>query len=95
MAKKKSKECDKACGKKCSKIACKNKKQIKATKKLKTLISQAHPIPETFVQKQYNRLSHRIGEKFSQCSRLVKFRDKLSQLYHRGIERCKKLLYPV
>jgi len=96
MAKKKSKECDKSCGKKkCAKTPDKSKGKVKAAKKIKALISKAHPVPETFVQKHYNRLSHKVGEKFSQCSRLVKFRDKLVQLYHRGIERCKRLLYLV
>ena len=99
MAKKKSKECDKCCDKKkCANkktTSSKNKTKIKATKQLKTLVSQAHPIPETFVQKEYNRLSQKVSEKFSQYPRLVLFKKNISKFYQKSIEQCKRLLYQV
>lgn len=91
MAKKKSKESAKNSDKKKpAKTTGKNKSKTKAVKKLKTLISQAHPVPETFVQKKYNV----VVEKLSQYPRLVSFKNKLSQLYHSGLNKCKNLLYP-
>ena len=91
MAKKKCKDCTKSCNKKTpSKVAGKTKSKIKATKKMKALVSQSHPLPETLVQKGYNR----VVEKLSQSSRLVSFKNRITQLYHTGIEKCKKLLFP-
>lgn len=74
-----------------TKTTGKNKSKTKAASKLKTLVSKAHPVPETFVQKQCGRIS----EKLSRCSRLVTFKNKVVKFYHMSIEKCKRLIYQV
>lgn len=79
MTKKKTKKCDKNCSKTCGK----SKGKIKSTKKLKTLVSQSHPVPETFLQKIYNKIT--------KCQTLLSARDSVTEFYRSGIDKCKRL----
>ncbi len=79
MAKKTNKKTEK----KSPKVAGKSKAKIKATKKLKVLVSEPHPVPETFLQKLYNKVA--------KCQRLLSVRDSVTEFYRSGIDKCKRL----
>ena len=66
-----------------NKTVGKSKPKKKATKKLKALVSQAHPVPETFLQKLYNKIT--------KCQRLLSVKDSVTEFYRSGVEKCKKL----
>lgn len=79
MAKKKSAKCKK----KCTTSKPKTKTKSKDITNLKKLISEAHPEPETFFQKCYNKIVRN--------SRFIYAQDKVTEFYRSGIDRCKKL----